>query len=146
MQKTFDNYVLIATVKDKCTLQLIGNMSILLQAFLEQDFDGRMTDDELDDCIRFFETLTKVLKMKRKRGKTMKKEKEMNDILKDTEHRFIITENGLYIKGSPVVIAKQTLIKMLQLKEFRNYMEMYLKECNQFIKDFQEYMEENDNE
>lgn len=76
----------------------------------------------------------------------MKKEKEMNDILKDTEHRFIITENGLYIKGSPVVIAKQTLIKMLQLKEFRNYMEMYLKECNQFIKDFQEYMEENDNE
>lgn len=68
MQKTFDNYVLIATVKDKCTLQLIGNMSILLQAFLEQDFDGRMTDDELDDCIRFFETLTKVLKMKRKRG------------------------------------------------------------------------------
>ena len=78
----------------------------------------------------------------------MKKEKEMWDIIKDTEHRFIITEKGLYVKGSPVVIAKQTLIKMLQLKEFRNYMEMYLKECNQFIEDFQDYMEEmeNDNE
>ena len=76
----------------------------------------------------------------------MKKEKEMNDIIKDTEHRFVMTEKGLYIKGSPVVIAKQTVIKMIQLKEFRRYMEMYLKECNQFIKDFQEEMEENDDE
>lgn len=76
----------------------------------------------------------------------MKKEKEMNDILKDTEHRFVMTEKGLYIKGSPVVIAKQTIIKMLQLKEFRNYMLIYLKECNQFIQDFQEYMEGTDND
>ena len=76
----------------------------------------------------------------------MKKEKEMMDIIKDTEHQFIITEKGLYIKGSPVVIAKQTIIKMLQLKEFRRYMEMYLKECNQFIQDFQEYMEETDDD
>ena len=76
----------------------------------------------------------------------MKKEKEMNDIIKDTKHRFIITEKGLYVTGSPVVIAKQTIIKMLQLKEFREYMEMYLKECNQFIKDFQEDKEGNDNE
>ena len=76
----------------------------------------------------------------------MIKEKDFLDVTKNAEHCFIITEKGLYVKGSPVVIAKQTIIKMLQLKEFRRYMGMYLEECNQFIKDFQEYMEEKDND
>ena len=68
MAKTFDNYVLIATLKDECTMQMIGNMGILLQAFLEQDFHAKLTEKEFDDIIRFFETFTKLLKMKRKRG------------------------------------------------------------------------------
>lgn len=76
----------------------------------------------------------------------MKKEKEMWNIIKDTEHQFIITEKGLYIKGSPVVIAKQTVIKMIQLKDFRKYMEIYLNELNQFINDFKEILEEKDND
>lgn len=76
----------------------------------------------------------------------MKKEKEVLKILDDTEHRFVMTEKGLYIKGSPVVIAKQTLIKMMQLKDFRKYMEIYLNELNQFIMDFKEILEEKDND
>lgn len=76
----------------------------------------------------------------------MKKEKEMLDIIKDTDHRFVMTEKGLYIKGSPVVIAKQTVIKMIQLKDFRKYMEIYLNELNQFINDFKEILEGNDND
>ena len=68
MQKTFDNYVLIASLKNEITMQINGNMGIVLQAFLSEDFDVRMTEDELDDCIRFFESFTKILKMKRKRG------------------------------------------------------------------------------
>ena len=68
MQKTFDNYVLIATIKDECTFQIIGNTNILLQAFLAEDFHEKITDEDLDDTIRFFESFTKVLKMKRKRG------------------------------------------------------------------------------
>lgn len=43
-------------------------MAIVLQAFLTEDFRERITDEELDDCIRFFDTFTKILKMKRKRG------------------------------------------------------------------------------
>lgn len=76
----------------------------------------------------------------------MKKEKEVLKILDDTEHRFVMTEKGLYIVGSPVVIAKQTLIKMMQLKDFRKYMEIYLNELNQFIMDFKEILEEKDND
>lgn len=69
MQKTFDNYVLIATLKDECTMQMIGNMSILLHAFLEQDFHEKLTEQEFDDVILFFETFTELLKVKkRKRG------------------------------------------------------------------------------
>lgn len=69
MQKTFDNYVLIATRKDECTFQMIGNISILLQAFLEQDFHEKLTEQEFDDVILFFETFTELLKVKkRKRG------------------------------------------------------------------------------
>lgn len=69
MQKTFDNYVLIATLKDECTMQMIGNISILLQAFLEQDFHAKLTEQEFDDVILFFETFTELLKVKkRKRG------------------------------------------------------------------------------
>lgn len=69
MAKTFDNYVLIATLKDECTFQMIGNISILLQAFLEQDFHEKLTEQEFDDVILFFETFTELLKMeKRKRG------------------------------------------------------------------------------
>lgn len=68
LQKTYDNYVLIASLKDECTMQLIGNMGVVLQAFLTEDFRERITDEELDDCIRFFDTFTKILKMKRKRG------------------------------------------------------------------------------
>lgn len=69
MQKTFDNYVLIATLKDECTMQMIGNISILLQAFLEQDFHEKLTEQEFDDVILFFETFTELLKVKkRKRG------------------------------------------------------------------------------
>lgn len=76
----------------------------------------------------------------------MKKEKEVLEILADTEHRFVMTEKGLYIKGSPVVIAKQTVIKMIQLKDFRKYMEIYLNELNQFIMDFNEILEEKDDD
>lgn len=65
LQKTFDNYVVIATLKDKCTLQMIGNMSILLQAFLEQDFHEKLSEKEFDDIIRFFETFLELLKFKR---------------------------------------------------------------------------------
>lgn len=69
MEKTFDNYVLIATLKNKGTLQLLGNMNILLQAFLDQDFHEKLTEDELDDIIRFFETFLIILQAKkRKRG------------------------------------------------------------------------------
>ena len=68
LQKTYENYVLIATVKDECTLQMIGNMGIVLQAFLAEDFQRRITDEELDHMIRFFDGFTKILKMKRKRG------------------------------------------------------------------------------
>lgn len=69
MEKTFDNYVLIATLKDECTLQMIGNISILLQAFLEQDFHEKLTEQEFEDVIIFFETFTELLKVKkRKRG------------------------------------------------------------------------------
>lgn len=69
MQNTFDNYVLIATLKDECTFQMIGNISILLQAFLEQDFHEKLTEQEFDDVILFFETFTELLKVKkRKRG------------------------------------------------------------------------------
>lgn len=76
----------------------------------------------------------------------MKKEKEMWNIIKDTEHQFIITEKGLCVKGSPVVIAKQTVIKMIQSKDFRKYMEIYLNELNQFINDFKEILEGKDND
>lgn len=65
MEKTFDNYVLIATLKDECTMQMIGNISILLQAFLEQDFHGKLSEKEFDDVILFFETFLELLKFKR---------------------------------------------------------------------------------
>ena len=68
LQKTFDNYVLIATSNGEGTLQMIGNMGIVLQAFLGEDFEKRVTDEDLDHMIRFFDGFTKILKMKRKRG------------------------------------------------------------------------------
>lgn len=43
-------------------------MGIVLQAFLAEDFQRRITDEELDHMIRFFDGFTKILKMKRKRG------------------------------------------------------------------------------
>ena len=66
LQKTFDNYVLIGTFNDECNLQVIGNMGVVLQAFMTEDSRERITDEELDHMIRFFDGFTKILKMKRK--------------------------------------------------------------------------------
>ena len=68
LQKTFDNYALIATSNGEGTLQMIGNLGIVLQAFLGEDFEKRVTDEDLDHMIRFFDAFTKILKKKRKRG------------------------------------------------------------------------------
>ena len=80
----------------------------------------------------------------------MVKEKDVLELIKGTEHRFILTENGLNVKGSPVIIARHTMIKMIQDKEFRKFMEIYLRECNKYINelinDFQEVMEVSDND
>ena len=82
----------------------------------------------------------------------MIKEKDVLELIKDTEHRFILTENGLNVKGSPVIIARHTMIKMIQDKEFRKYMKIYLNELEQFTNAFKEELQEkleegvNDNE
>ena len=82
----------------------------------------------------------------------MIKEKDVLGLIEGTEHRFILTENGLNVKGSPVVIARHTMIKMLQDKEFRKYMKIYLNELEQFTNAFKEELQEkleediNDNE
>lgn len=80
----------------------------------------------------------------------MIKEKDVLELIKGAENCFILTENGLNVKGSPVVIARHTMLKMIQDKEFRKYMKIYLNELKQFINAFkeelQEKLEENDND
>lgn len=76
----------------------------------------------------------------------MIKEKDVLDVTKNAEHCFIITEKGLYIVGSPVVIAKQTILKLLSETKFRDYMKIYLTELRQFTEDFKKELEEKDND
>ena len=82
----------------------------------------------------------------------MIKEKDVLELIKGAEHCFILTENGLNVKGSPVIIARHTMIKMIQDKEFRKYMKIYLNELEQFTNAFKEELQEklevndNDNE
>lgn len=76
----------------------------------------------------------------------MIKEKDVLEIIKGTKHRFIMTEKGLYIVGSPVVIAKQTILKLLTEEKFRDYMKIYFDELEQFLADFKQELEEKDND